>query len=421
MVSFLSMSFQALRDRKLRSTLTILMVVIGVTLIVAINGLSYGIIDYVNQQFDTLGPNLLMVRGEFSDRDLNDMATIEGIEHVVPYTQRNVLLTTSKGEKSGRLIGIDTTKLPLLYPTYELVEGEDLAPGDSFGILLGNSLSEFDDGIFAKVGETIKASYLVSQGEMPEYKTKSFVIRGIGGEVGSSNMFVPFDSSAYITLSTANLFFGYDGEYDGLYVLTTNPDLNDQVMETIEGTFDDASVISPATLAEAATNIMGALGGFINAIALVSLGVAAVGIITTLWTSMMERYKEIGTLKALGYSKGSILFLFLNEALIIGVVGGLAGIIFGIFGGTLLSTLIFGGLTAAFSGAEGGGMPDGGGQTGGGFGGAARGISFNISPVFDPALLLIVWVVAVILSVVAGFYPAKKAADLDPVVALRKE
>ncbi|RLI36632.1 hypothetical protein DRO55_03170 [Candidatus Bathyarchaeota archaeon] len=125
-------------------------------------------------------------------------------------------------------------------------------------------------------------------------------------------------------------------------------------------------------------------------IAAVSLLVASVGIITTLWTSMMERIREIGILKAIGFSNEKILRLFLNEAIIIGLMGGTLGLFTGIGLAYVMKSFF-------------------------------RGEFAHITPIFTIPSLFGTWVLCVVLSMVSGFYPAWRASRLDPVASLRHE
>ena len=128
-------------------------------------------------------------------------------------------------------------------------------------------------------------------------------------------------------------------------------------------------------------------------IALVALLVGGVGIITTLYTSVTERIREIGTMKAIGAQNGFVLALFLAEAMTIGIFGATLGLLLGIAGGFVL--------VAGFA-------SNGPGTTG-------------LTPVFLPTDLAQVWALSVGLSVAAGIYPAWKASRLPPIVALRRE
>jgi putative ABC transport system permease protein len=124
-------------------------------------------------------------------------------------------------------------------------------------------------------------------------------------------------------------------------------------------------------------------------IAFIALLVGAVGIITTLYTSVNERIKEIGTMKAIGAKNRFILSLFLSEALLIGLLGSTFGISMGITGAYILTSGFFG------SGP-------------------------HISPIFLPNDLSYVWLLSLFLSLAAGLYPAWRASRLSPLEALRR-
>jgi putative ABC transport system permease protein len=135
---------------------------------------------------------------------------------------------------------------------------------------------------------------------------------------------------------------------------------------------------------------------FILGIAFIALLVGAVGIITTLYTSVNERTQEIGTMKAIGAKKRFILTLFLTEALLIGIFGSTLGLFVGVNGAYVL--------TSSFAPRTPG--PGGGGG--------------HISPVFVASDISTVWLLSVILSLGAGLFPAWKAARLSPIGALRR-
>ncbi|HYY40822.1 MAG TPA: FtsX-like permease family protein, partial [Nitrososphaera sp.] len=164
---------------------------------------------------------------------------------------------------------------------------------------------------------------------------------------------------------------------------------------------NDIGVTSPEAILKTIKQFTSGFSVFILGIALVALLVGAVGIITTLYTSVMERIKEIGTMKAIGAQSSTILSLFMVEALIIGILGASCGLLAGIVGGYVLIA----------------GLSSGGG-TGGNTNNNGLG---NISPVFLPTDLANVWGISVGLSLIAGIYPAWKASRLSPIVALRRE
>jgi putative ABC transport system permease protein len=180
-------------------------------------------------------------------------------------------------------------------------------------------------------------------------------------------------------------------DYDGMYIISENAEYNDYIQDALEDLFPDMSVISPKSITDIINKMVTAIAGFVDGIAVVALGVAAVGIVASLYTSMMERTREIGTLKALGFSKKRITALFLYEALIIGVVGGGLGVLFGVPLSNFMNLAV-----GSFAPPK-------------------------FLPIFRPQMFVFTFVLCVALSLIAGIYPAWRAAQMDPVVALRKE
>lgn len=370
------------------------MVVMGGSLIVAVNGVSTGTVTYINQVFTTLGANLLIVTPRGTDFHIDDQAIEEfskfsGVMDVVPFIQE-ISVISSRGESQSLIVlGLDQSKLNLVFPTISVETGDTVTSSDNIGILLGNQIvySSKEAEPFTRLSQTVKIRYTTSENGRQVVKDKAYNVRGILNYLGSG--IIPVDQMGFVSVSSAKTFFERHGDYDGAYVITENPDLNDSVRDGLLETYN-VNIISPKTIADTIAKISSAISLFVGNIAAVSLLVASVGIITTLWTSMMERIREIGILKAIGFSNQLILRLFLNEALIIGLVGGGLGMIFGV------------GLAYAmrrFFSAE----------------------FIQINPIFTLETFILTWLLCVMLSIISGFYPAWRASRMDPVVALRHE
>ncbi|MHA2226583.1 MAG: ABC transporter permease [Candidatus Hodarchaeales archaeon] len=345
MTSFIMMSWQALTDRKLRSTLTITMVLIGSALVIAVNGMSRGTVVYIDSQLSILNPNILVTTPRSSDLeltsiDVDEISRFTGVSQVIPFIQGGILISSSQDELSSVVVGIENTKLPLIFPTFDLYSGEIVSETDSFGIILGNDIVRpYEQIPFAKSGDIVKLQYQKYEGRTITNEKKTFFVRGVMEYIGSSGLMIPIDDMCFISLQEADNFFDRKGAFDGLYVITEEESLNTLVRDQINDKYD-VSILNPKSIIDVVNSISNAVANFVNNIAVVSLGVAAVGIITTLYTSMMERTKEIGTLKALGYTKRQILALFLNEALIIGIIGGTIGLFLGIGLGYLMNEFV---------------------------------------------------------------------------------
>jgi putative ABC transport system permease protein len=139
------------------------------------------------------------------------------------------------------------------------------------------------------------------------------------------------------------------------------------------------------------------------------LFVATVGIVNTMYVSVMERTREIGILKALGYRPKQIMGMFLSEAALTGVIGAFCGLALG-----YVLSYLMGGLFSGFGGA--GARIGFGGPGGGGGGGGA-----TIQPVFSTELIVFSLVFPVILATLAGLYPAWRASRMNAVAALKYE
>lgn len=404
------LSFAALKERKLRSGLTIMMVIMGAALMTSVHGLGGGMDNFFTEQFGSLGANVLIVTpsgggGGFgrpqsssttmklTSGTVQTIEKIHGVTYAVPYVSGVASLKSAGEEKTMNVVGIDQNKLKYIAPKISLESGSYVSTQDSIGILLGYNVAHPSDldRPFAKRGQTISIEYTTVETERGTEKTetKSFQVKGIIEELGN----LQIDNQAYISPSAANALFDKGGSYNGIYAITRDPEDNDAVEESIRKIYGkNIGVTSPKAITSTIQESLGAFTGFISAIAGVSMFVGAVGIITTLYTSVMERTREIGLLKALGCGKRNILFMFLSESMTIGFIGGLLGLLLGLGGAYALIAI----------------MPFGRG-----------GMSFT--PYFVPMNLIQIFILSFTLSIIAGLYPAWRASKLTPIEALRKE
>ncbi|AIF83007.1 ABC-type transport system, involved in lipoprotein release, permease component [Candidatus Nitrososphaera evergladensis SR1] len=421
------LSFEALRDRKVRSALTILMVVVGSSLMVALNGLTAGFGVFIEKQFSNLASNVLTLTNSggggnfggggggggvvisaggqpqssgtivnFNAAVVTKVKTLPLVNDVIPTYQGRVTLESQGKSRGVSVFAIAPEKLTTIAPTIQYKEGAELKANDPTGMVVADLIAnpEGQPTPFLVVGQTVKASYSFTDPYTGEDKqeSRSFIIRGIMAQTGNPNI----DRAIIISPEIANSLLHKNGRYDSLMVVVPSPDDVSTVQDEIRVIYGNGVGIStPQAVLQARQQFTSGFSSFILAIALVALVVGAVGIVTTLYTSVTERIREIGTIKAIGALNKDILLIFISEASIIGVMGATLGLVFGIATGSLL--------TGAFSF----GPRPGGGQ--------------DISPVYLPTDLLYVWGLSVGLSLLAGIYPAWKASRLEPIVALRRD
>jgi putative ABC transport system permease protein len=414
------LSFDALKERKARSALTILMVVVGGGLMIAINGMSAGQSAFVTKQLNFLAPNIMFVssgqhgfRGPsgpptiiFNSEVVNRIKSLPFVQQVIPQYQAQLQLNAMGNVENAQVMGMDPTKLVMIAPSLQLVPGSSIQANNPTGMLVGDNIAN-PPGLttpFVTVGQTVKATYSYADPNTGKLQTasRSFIVTGILAPTGNNQV----DKAVVINEATANSLFHKSGKYDSMAVAALSGDYVDTVQKEITNIYgsNNIGVITPKAILQTREKFQSGNSAFILDIAFISLLVGAVGIITTLYTSVNERVKEIGTMKAIGAKNMFILSLFMSEALLIGLIGSTLGIVMGVNLAYILT---------GFS-------PGGGGPGGGGGGGGGGGAATHVSPIFIPNDVLNVWILSVILSLAAGIFPAWKASRLSPLEALRR-
>ena len=439
-----SFALNAIRDRKVRSALTILMVLVGSSLLVAVSAFGAGFSDFFNKQFSNLAPNILFVSSVQQESDTTPVGgtsappsakitlnsavearirSLPFVDQVVPSYQSDITVESGSESKSFSLLSIDPTKLLLVAPTLSLTEGSTFPSStDPTAILVAEDIAfpPGEDTPFINLGQSVRLTYSFVEPETGEAKeeSKSFVVRGVIESTGNPTI----DNAVVIGLQAGDTLLQRAGKYDSLFVAAISADYVDLVVEEIRTIYgNDIGITTVQAILETVEEFTGGINSFLSSIAIVSLVVGAVGIITTLYTSVVERTREIGTLKALGASNFTILGLFLMEAVLIGVIGASLGLAAGIGMGYMLVSSSPGG--GGEGSDESGNATDRAGSRAGdddtqtSTGETQQAETF--APVFLGEDMIRVWVTSVGLSMIAGFYPAWKASRYLPVDALR--
>lgn len=399
----IKMAFEGMLSNKLRTFLTLLGIIIGVGAVIAMVSLGFGMKENVKQNISRLGSNLLIITsggrtatgarlaaGEGVKLTYDDMQAIEkqvdGIANISASVSRSYQLVAGNQNWTSSVEG--TTPSNFDIRSLEIDEGRRLSERDLIS-----------RGRVAVIGKTVADSIFPdgdSIGKIMRINKAPFQIIGVLKSKGQSGMGQDQDDIVYIPLTTAqNRMMGITNvqritvQAENENVINDVQAETEQVLRTRhkikDGEPDDFSIGNMAqimeTMMETANNITILLG----CIAAISLLVGGIGIMNIMLVSVTERTREIGIRKALGATYNNILQQFLVEAMVIGVFGGTLGVMLGV------------------------------------------GASFVISKLAGWNTVISVWaiVIAVVFSVgiglFFGIYPARKAALLDPIDALRYE
>jgi putative ABC transport system permease protein len=409
------LSFESLSDRKIRSILTILMVMVGSALLIAVGGIGAAFTDAFDKQFRNLAPNILFISS--SQQAQGDAgggiggagnpppapkitlnAAIENRIHSLPFvsdvisTYRGSVTVQSQSQsKTDSILSMDPQKLLVIAPTLEFTGGSTLQPNNPSSMIVAQNVANppGDSNPFLVLGQSAKVTYSFVDSTTGQQKqeSKNFIVTGIIKETGNPTI----DGAIVINLQAGNSLLQKSGKFDSLFVIaqTTNyVDVVEQEIRTLYG--NNIGITTVKAILKTIEQFTGQIKAFLSSIAIISLIVGAVGIITTLYTAVIERTREIGTLKAIGAQNSDILALFLVEALLIGIFGATLGLLAGIGLGYGLSATV---------------VPGNG----------------SSPPIYTANDMARVWMISVGLSIVAGVVPALQASRLLPVQALRSQ
>jgi putative ABC transport system permease protein len=403
------LAFNLLVHSKLRSWLTIIGIIIGIAAIVSIVSISQGAEQQLEERLGSLGADIITIspgvsraRGppgfgggggvsaangkNLTDKDIMALKLIPNVGYVMGYVSDNGDMAYSSKTASLSIRGVDPAVWEEITEE-ELEEGRFLIESDAFSVVLGSNIV---DTVFDK--EIPLNSKVTIEG-------KTFNVVGILD--GGSTAYMPADIARSILDDVG------DEEYSSIAVKIQDIELAEETVDAITDKLmlsrgiltekdKDFSVSSPTTMQETMQETMQVMGLFLGAIAAISLLVGAIGITNTMFTSVLEKTKEIGIMKAIGAKRRDIMLIFILNSGMIGFVGGLGGIILGVIGSGFIGYLS--------NEVGGGGMQ----------------MMFGSTAV-TPELLIFALVFSVILGILAGVIPAYRASKLDPVDALRYE
>jgi putative ABC transport system permease protein len=403
----------ALTANKLRAVLTMLGIIIGVGAVIALLSVGHGFQEYISQQFEGLGSNLLFViPGQLEQGGPHDGRSQQRIQPLTmgdaeavadPYQVSDVVAVAPEFSRSGTVVRGKQegyTSITGVTPDYQNVRNFDLTVGEfvtqehvnarSRVVVLGSTVAEdmFDMDEYP-LEQTIRINDVL------------FKVIGVLEEKGGG-AFGDQDDLVIIPISTAQTRLFDAGAVRGdlvvsvIYVQVATPEVMDSVADRMTEVLrerhrisfrddDDFTVISQKDMIQVFGEFTAVFTTVLGAIAGISLVVGGIGIMNIMLVSVTERTREIGIRKAVGARRRDILLQFLVEAIILSMIGGSIGIGFGYVASILVAGLV------------------------------------DLNTVVRADAILLATTFSAAVGIFFGIYPATRAARLNPIEALRYE
>jgi putative ABC transport system permease protein len=418
----LEMAVSNLKQRKLRTALTTLGVIVGITTIIGLASLGEGFRTDIKTRMQAGFElnNLVVFPGSFTagfgepfeQTDLNNIRNVSNVELATgmrTLAEVQVYNASDARLRAVTVAGINFTEMQQMLPErFRLAAGTFPSDNDTGSIVLGYTAATSNETRSINIGDNVTLVITLHPSPTISYNiNETLTVSGILEEGGTSGI-TNFDYWAFIPMSKATAIeFGRES-YQIILVKVTDAQQESQTATNIENTFDNpyrVTVFVPSSFMQQVDNILNIIQIFLLAVASISLIVAGIGIMNIMTVSVMERTREVGILKAIGAKSRTVLTMFLTEAAIIGIAGGLIGILIGYgtsYGlASLLSNFIQPQQTTLFStpGTQ----------------------ALSITPIFTPQWTIAAFIFAVTVCIVFGLYPARKASKLNPVEALHYE
>jgi putative ABC transport system permease protein len=397
---FFKFAINSVEHRKLRSWLTILGIVIGVAAVISLISISQGMQKAIEDQLGVLGTDsiIIMPGGGFmsagggtttaklTDHDISLISGVSGVDRAFGMIYASARVSFKDETKTMSIIGMPTDPDSQWFIEKFEIQGRYQRETDRYDAVIGASYPKGD--IFKKE---------LKLGNNFKIENQTFKVVGILEEIGNRQD----DSQIYIPLTIAQDIFNESDNY-GLIYAQIKPSSNvTKVAESIKKEMrkdrdekkgeEDFIVQTSEQLASTIGSILGIIGTILIGIASIALLVGSVGIMNTMYTSVLERTREIGIMKAVGAKNSDVMLIFLVESGFLGLIGGIIGVLLGI--GMAKGAEMY----AVYAGFP------------------------MLKAYITPQLIAAGLIFSFTMGAIAGFLPARQASKMKPADALRYE
>ncbi|ABM80751.1 ABC transporter permease [Hyperthermus butylicus] len=401
-VDAMRLALRSLSEKRLRAVLTIVGISIGPLALVAMTSVVKGYSSYVLAQLQSLGQNLIIVTPsqgyKLTEDDLRFIESLPGVKHASPFYLLTGFVRVGSEEKK---VTIYATSIDLMFEAVnglEIIEGSKPSESDLIRAVIGYNVAfDENDRQVYHAGDPITISYYrAERARKIERRQVTVIVSGIVNRFGGA-LFLSPDDSILLNTEAGRKLFGFS-EWSGILVLAENSRYVPQITEAIRAAYrGSVEVMSFQGIANVINSIASAMEFIAFATSLAAFAVAVAGVAATMITSVIERVREIGVMKALGFTDTQVLTIILLEGVIMSLIGAAIGIGLGIAGAYVLSSTGF----------------------------TVRGVTMQFTIKAEPAitvdLIVSTLLITVSVGLIGGLFPAYRAARIPPAVALRYE
>ncbi|MEM4335503.1 MAG: ABC transporter permease [Candidatus Anstonellales archaeon] len=392
-----------LSHRSLRSWLTLIGIIIGIATIVVLMGIAQGVKGYVEEQMEVFGEDKLAIvpismdsitsrgaltgrgptSGKLTEKDAEDIETLPEVETVAKMNMGRTTIEFRGVELYSPVFPGDTAGFKMWEDYFKVEEGRYPEENERGVVFIGNDIA---NKYFGKNRIRV-GNYMTIGG-------KKFRVVGIAERIGTALseqddavIFIPYEDGKEMfkdVLAKDEVYTIMVDLKDGANVNEVKEKIEEILARNHHVSLDekDFTVMTRDFIMEITDAVMGMLTSFLFAIAVVSSIIGGIGIANTMYMAVAEKRREIGVLKSIGATKKQIIILFIAEAGIIGLLGGILGLAVGWIGAEIVN-------------------------------------SFGIPYVITPELFAFALLYGAAVGILAGYFPAKSAAEIPAIEALR--
>lgn len=397
---YFSLAFRNTKKRKLRSFLTLLGILISIATLFVLVSLSLGLEAAIQEQFQILGTDKFFIQplGQFgppgaataatlTTNDMGVVKKVSGVKEVTSYTVGNAKIEFKDTLKFVMVLGIDPEKIKVAFGSFKLDSGRYPRKSGGKEVVLGAQYK-----YNALLGQPVNV------GDNVLINDVEFKVVGIVQPVGNPQE----DRHVYMPEDEFRILFDIPERVDFIVVQVSNSDEINEVADRTEKRLmkfrdittktKDFTILTPEELLGTFKTVLNIVTVFLFGIAAISLIVGGINIANSMFTSVLERTREIGVMKAIGAKNNDILAIFLIESGLLGLVGGVLGILLGAGIGKVIEYV------------------------------AINQLNTNLLKVVFPWYLIVGSLAfAFVAGAVSGIWPAWRATKIKPVEALRYE